>query len=280
MSPEEREELASLYVVGALEEEELASFERELLADPELAALVAELEKATVFLATSVPQHSPPALLRAAVLDQIKGEVPIVESTTTRSTSFGWANWIPWAIAAGFVVCSALLWNESSRLSSAVGGLEKEKQSLTARLADLDAERARLETRVSTLENEKNELQVRVASLEARDPLRDIQPVMLAAQPGAPSGAEVVALWDPHRREGCLHVAGLPEPAPDKDYQLWIITPEAKQPLDAGLVPAGSDDMPFSAAQPINRIAALAISVEPKGGSLTPQGPVIYLGKL
>jgi anti-sigma-K factor RskA len=161
-----------------------------------------------------------------------------------------------------------------------MGDFEKEKQSLTARLADVDAERARLETRVSTLENEKNELQVRVASLEARDPLRDIQPVMLAAQPGAPSGAQVVALWDPHRREGALHVAGLPEPAPDKDYQLWIITPESKQPVDAGLVPAGSDDLAFSAAHPVNRIAALAISVEPKGGSVTPQGPVIYLGKL
>jgi anti-sigma-K factor RskA len=27
-------------------------------------------------------------------------------------------------------------------------------------------------------------------------------------------------------------------------------------------------------------VAALAISIEPKGGSPTPQGPVIYLGKL
>ena len=34
------------------------------------------------------------------------------------------------------------------------------------------------------------------------------------------------------------------------------------------------------AAQPVNQVAALAISVEPKGGSVTPRGPVIYLGKL
>lgn len=103
---------------------------------------------------------------------------------------------------------------------------------------------------------------------------------MLLAQPGAPPGAEVMAVWDLHRREGCLHLSGLPKPAPDKDYQLWIITPEAKQPLDAGLVSADKNGVPFSARQPLDRIAALAISLEPKGGSVTPQGPVIYLGKL
>ena len=131
-----------------------------------------------------------------------------------------------------------------------------------------------------TLEKEREDLQVRVASLEGRDPLSGIQPVMLLAQPGAPPGAEVMAVWDLHRREGCLHVAGLPKPAPDKDYQLWIITPEAKQPLDAGLVSADKNGVPFSARQPLDRIAALAISIEPKGGSTAPQGPVVFLGKL
>ena len=80
--------------------------------------------------------------------------------------------------------------------------------------------------------------------------------------------------------EGALHIAKLPEPGPKKDYQLWIITPESKQSLDAGIIPASSECLPFSAKQPVNQVAALAISVEPKGGSVTPRGPVIYLGKL
>jgi anti-sigma-K factor RskA len=277
MSPEEQEELASLYVLGVLEGSELAAFERELVAHPELAVLVAELEKASTLLATSVPQHPAPDVLRHSILRQIKGPGPVTEPTPRFSFSFGW---LPWAIAAGLTVCSALLWNESSRLSATIGSLEKENHSLTVRIADLDAERVQLETRISTLENEKNKLQVRVASLEARDPLREIQPVLLAAQPGAPVGAQVVALWDPQRREGALHIARLPEPGPKKDYQLWIITPESKQPLDAGIIPASSESLPFSARQPVNQVAALAISVEPKGGSVTPRGPVIYLGKL
>jgi anti-sigma-K factor RskA len=277
MSTEEREELASLYVLGALEGSELTAFERELAADPELAALVGELEKASTLLATSVPQHRAPDFLRDSVLQQIKGQPSPPESARRPTFSFGW---VPWAIAAGLTVCCALLWNERSRLSTAIGGLEKENQSLSVRIASLDEERARLETRVSTLESERNKLQVRVASLEARDPLREIIPVMLAAQPGAPAGAEVVALWDPHRQEGTLHLAKLPDAAPDKDYQLWIITPESKQPMDAGIIPAATDSLTFSAGQPVTQIAALAISVEPKGGSVTPRGPVIYLGKL
>ena len=73
MSPEEREELASLYVLGMLEGSELAAFERELVAHPELAALVAELEKASTLLATSVPQHpAPDVLARIPSCDQIK----------------------------------------------------------------------------------------------------------------------------------------------------------------------------------------------------------------
>ena len=59
-----------------------------------------------------------------------------------------------------------------------------------------------------------------------------------------------MALWDPYRRAGALH-AKLPEPAPDKDYQLWIITPESKQPVDAGVIPAFSDCLTFTATRPV-----------------------------
>ena len=275
MSSEEREELASLYVLGALEGDELAAFERELIAHPELAALVTELESASTILATSVPQHKAPEVIRQSVFQQIRREVPAIEAPRRSAFSFGW---IPWAIAAGLAVCCGLLWNNKSQLTAAVANVEQENEALQGRIASLDAERTRLESRVSALEKERQDLQIRVASLEERDPLREIQPITLAAQPGAPVAEKVMALWDPYRREGALH-AKLPEPAPDKDYQLWIITPEFKQPVDAGVIPAVSDNKMFTASRPVTQVAALAISIEPKGGSPAPQGPVIYLGK-
>ena len=275
MNPEEREELASLYVLGALEGDELAAFERELTADSELAVLVTELEKASTILATSVPQHKAPDAVRQSVFQHIRREVPTTEPPRRPAFSFGW---IPWAIAAGLAVCCALFWNDRSRLTAAVTNVKQENETLQGRIASLDAERTRLESRVSALESERQDLQIRVASLEQRDPLKEIQPVTLVAQPGAPPAEEVVALWDPHRRVGALH-AKLPEPAPDKDYQLWIITPESKQPVDAGIIPALTDYLAFTATRPVNQVAALAISIEPKGGSTAPRGPVIYVGK-
>lgn len=276
MSPDEQEELASLYVLGALEGEELAAFERELATHPELATLVSELERASAVLATLVPQHKAPEVVRQSVFQHIRNQLPAEEPPSRRGFSFGW---VPWALAAGLAVCCALLWNERSRLGAAVASVEHENKTLQERVAGLDAERVRLESRISTLEKERTDLQIRVASLEERDPLREIQPVTLAAQPGAPAPAEVVALWDPLRRTGALH-AKLPEPAPGKDYQLWIITPESKQPVDAGVIPAFSDCLTFTAVRPVNQVAALAISIEPKGGSIAPRGPVVFLGKL
>ena len=121
MSSEEREELASIYVLGTLEGDEVAAFERELTAHPVLAALVTELESASTILAMSVPQHKAPEVIRQSVFQQIRREVPAIEAPRRSAFSFGW---IPWAIAAGLAVCCGLLWNDKSQLTAAVANVE------------------------------------------------------------------------------------------------------------------------------------------------------------
>src|SRR3977135_2009077 len=103
MSPQEREELASLYVLGALEGDELAAFERELTAHPELAVLVTELEHASTLLATTVPQHKAPEVLRHTVLKRIRGHAPTAAPGAARRPAFSFG-WVPWVIAAGVAV--------------------------------------------------------------------------------------------------------------------------------------------------------------------------------
>jgi len=78
-------------------------------------------------------------------------------------------------------------------------------------------------------------------------------------------------------------VAAAPVPA-DRSYQLWLI-PRAGKPRPLGLV-AGEGAVrialspPLAAALP--QAAALAVSLEPRGGSPTglPTGPVLYKGAL
>ena len=123
MSPEEQEELASLYVLGALEGDELAAFERELTTHSELAVLVTELEEASTILATSVPQHKAPEVIRQSVFQHIRPALSAPPATEPpRRPAFSFA-WIPWAIAAGLAVCCALLWNDKSRLTGAIGNV-------------------------------------------------------------------------------------------------------------------------------------------------------------
>ncbi|UVK88014.1 anti-sigma factor [Pseudomonas sp. B21-051] len=71
---------------------------------------------------------------------------------------------------------------------------------------------------------------------------------------------------------------------PDRSLELWAIPADGK-PISLGVIPAGGKGkVELSAAQKvlIGQQIALAVSLEPKGGSPTgqPTGPVLYQGAL
>lgn len=68
MISEQQQEQASLYALGALSAAERQEFEASLRAQPELRALVRDLQNTAEALAKAVPQVTPPAELRARVL--------------------------------------------------------------------------------------------------------------------------------------------------------------------------------------------------------------------
>lgn len=304
MSTEEREELASLYALGLLEGAELTAFERELAADPTLGALVTELENAASRIALSAPPTPVPPAVRSRIFREIETLRKSEEPAPIVAHSFGW---IPWALAAGLAIFAVFTWTEKSRISTAysqivvqhdalvtrLAGLEGERLRLeerlttleaekgqqTVRLAALEAEKSDLTARLSALEAEKTQMSLRVATLEARNPLDEIKAITFAPHPEAPKGAAVVALWDGKRQAGMLDLSRLPAAAAGKDYQLWILSPDSPAPISAGLISTATAQTPFQSPRPLAQVAALAISLEPKGGSESPRGPVIFVGK-
>jgi cell division protein FtsB len=240
-------------------------------------------------LALAAPKASPPAAVKDAILQEIttlrRATEPAPAVTEAAGTSSGFA-WIPWALAAGFAVFAGTAWIAKSKTDQAFAELSLQSSSLVnqntalaSRLAEFDAERTRLEARISTLEAEKNKLNLRVASLEAQGPIADMRAVAFAPQAEAPQASEVAALWDTRRQTGVLDLSLLPAPAADKDYQLWIISPDSPAPISAGVVSTDTPQTNFRAPRQLTQVAALAISLEPKGGSETPRGPIIYVGK-
>jgi hypothetical protein len=71
MISEQLQDQASLYVLGALTPEEHREFEGQLRGDPELCALVLQLQRTSGLVAKSIPQASPPPELKAKILSQI-----------------------------------------------------------------------------------------------------------------------------------------------------------------------------------------------------------------
>jgi len=281
MNTEERGEQASLYALGLLEGDELIAFQRALNQDPALEALVRELQAASNLLARTLPKVRAPAALKASILRQTVPPDPVPEPVREprEAISFEWMQWIPWGLAAALTLGCGILWFGKSALSDRVARLTKENGSLQLRLAGLESERNRLEVRINGLESEKGDLKIRVASLENRDALTDVQNVVLAPQPGVPANSEVTAVWDQRRQAGVLDLTKLPPPPDDMSYQLWIITADSPKPVNVGLLAATGQRAAFRAPQPVGQVAALAISLEPCGGSPAPT-KVVYLGRM
>jgi anti-sigma-K factor RskA len=124
--------------------------------------------------------------------------------------------------------------------------------------------------------------------------------IMLVAVPYPPTfGPQVSVLKDEESRTGWIltvaarrtggaeirAAADGARPLPGKSFELWALPGAGAAPVSLGLLPShGEATLPISAqALPLlQRGAALAVSIEPSGGSPTgqPTGPVAYQGKL
>jgi anti-sigma-K factor RskA len=113
MIPDDLQDQAALYALGALNAEETAAFEAALSGNIELRAMVGEMREASADLARTVPPQQPPAELRRRVLREIALEKQSKAPERRETPSF---NWLPWAIAALFLGFCGLLAFDRARL--------------------------------------------------------------------------------------------------------------------------------------------------------------------
>jgi anti-sigma-K factor RskA len=72
-------------------------------------------------------------------------------------------------------------------------------------------------------------------------------------------------------------VNNLPQPASDKQYQLWALL--NGQPIDLGMIEVKQERLLYRMKN-VQNAQAFAITLEPKGGSPAPTSTPIVLSKL
>ncbi|HRE81987.1 MAG TPA: anti-sigma factor [Opitutaceae bacterium] len=301
MMDERTEELASLYVLGLLEDAERLAFEQRLANEPELKTAVDGLREVSAQLAHVPEGPPPPAELKGRILASIRAQ-----SSASRSLSSAAPRrapslfWIGWGVAAGFAFLA--FW--TAQRSTLV------QQSLTALQTTAELERAQLKTLQNQLEAERlisvrQNLDLRqaladasglrteltqartqnarqLAELQSRYDLANFKVARLASLLGNSPEAVAIAVWNPLAQEGVLTVEKLATLASDQDYQLWLIDPQYPAPVSGGVftidAATGTGRASFRPTKPILQAAKFAISRERKGGAPGgPEGPIVLI---
>ncbi len=129
---------------------------------------------------------------------------------------------------------------------------------------------------------ERGGLRKRLTRLEQRDILSQLQIASLSSKLEHAPDANAVVVWDEKKQRGVLKVTQLPRNAENKDYQLWLVDPRYKNPVDGGVFHVANDGtlrVPFHPASPVREASGFAISLERKGGVTKAEGPIVLLGK-
>jgi anti-sigma-K factor RskA len=286
MIDERHEELAALHAFDLLEGPELAAFEKQLAIDPALRALVDDLRRTSAGLAHLASAPAPSPALRARVLSSITaltpsdvGGVPAPRSDSTRDTGlapvipFRAALWTGWAAAACFALTTAYF--GASYFAA--------RSDATLARSDVDAVRAEAQSLAQRLEAERILNSGYIAQLQKAGDVANLKIAQLADLLGNSPQAVAIAVWNPLSQSGVLTVEKLPVLQRDQDYQLWVIDPAYKDPVNGGVFTVDANGvarMEFRPDQNVTAATTFAISLERKGGVPKAEGPLVAAGKL
>jgi anti-sigma-K factor RskA len=263
--------IAPLYVIGALDEKTAHDVEAALnSATPEQQRVIAQWHEVAALLPQALPLKTPPDYLRERLLNRIAKEIsqtPIeiaVEESTLkeiaerdekkvlpfvqpRRAESRTARWLLIAATALLALASAYLFTQSVKHARERDDLARERNSLTEEL---------------------------VARGRQIDEIVSPRTKVIAMVGDETPQANAKVFWDTDTQKWIIYVFDLPAPPSDKDYQLWYVTKDAK--ISAAVFRTDEQGrtvlkltLPPDA---LAGLAATAVTLEPRGGSLQPTG--------
>lgn len=266
------------YVLGLAEPEERTEFERMCAAHAEVRAA---RERFEIALEEELMTNAvtPSRNIKSKIFSEIEIESDKIShnrilgnrDTTAKESSFSevrkisWQRYVAAASIALLLVSTALnfyFFNQYKDYSHRY-------ESLVIQQAELAKNNDAMQTRLNTYENT-------IAML--RDPAMAVIKMPgtnVATSPDSNSVATVY--WHTKSKDVYLLVNSLPQPPSDQQYQLWAIVDG--QPVDAGVFEMNQSPG-LLRMKTTQRAQVFAITLEKRGGSPTPQGPMYVLGKV
>jgi anti-sigma-K factor RskA len=253
--------LAGEYVLGTLAARPRRRFERLFAAQPGLRGYVTDWEERLAGLGLALAPVTPPAHVWQRLAEQL-GFAAARSRTPFWQTAGLWR-----ALAATFAVIAVAL------------GVERVRQAPQIRALEQQAAAAReLEQQIAAANDEAARLRADLAAAQAAIAAPTYVSVM-SDEAGRP-------LWLVKLAERTLHitVVGAPAAQPGRSYELWML-PEGGVPVSLGVLPERGEQavaLADAALAVLAGASALAVSLEPAGGSPTgqPTGPVLYSAPL
>jgi anti-sigma-K factor RskA len=256
MNNERFEDLKDAYVLGALPEEERRDFEDYLAAHPERQAEIDELGAVAGLLAFSPQELEPPEELRSRVMAVVEAEAaPRRDRRPSVFIRFGQyigARGLALG-AAALLLIGLLSWN--LLLQGQVEDLQGEVQSSQGQVRDLQAQ-------VEDAQDQRRLRQSPTIELEGS-----------WADQGA--NAEVASI-DENRV--ILVTKDMPSVPDDRTCQIWVIKGDVPKP--SGLFQPDWNMTATPITTPIEKADAIAITVEPAGGSEQPTSDIVLSAEL
>lgn len=297
-------ELLPVFVLGALEPDEMLAVDSYINRHQDLAERLAQLEATAAQLAYAAPQMALPGHVKTQLMQRVQDDLiaqqppmvstPAVFPPRRKTTSPSIVvpapapprkkptNWLGLVartvIGVGVAAAMLLLVIRTIQLRGTANLLAIQLTATQQQLTKLQAQNSELHTINQTLEQQLQSQNTQMAALKTNlstlayaDHMIELKGTSVA--PGA-NGVFYVA-----NHEGVLMVHDLPPLPKNQTYQFWLIPAEGA-PLPAGLIQVTDEKMgslTVNIPAPNGNFAKVGLSIEPSGGSPAPTGDIVLL---
>ncbi len=299
---EAQHEQAALFALGLLQEDDARALTEDMARDAELRDAVSALQDTAAQLAFAIGPSPPSAETKTRVIAAVRDSSQQSKAGAARAAPRASWSAAGWGVAAALAVGACWLWLERAELSSRVRELsetesaaraalftsEQQIESLTAEKNRSASQVAQLSGEMQTLRNREEQSKAMMArltgeveALRQRDAMARMEIATLQSSVEAYKQGVAVVVWDSEKHQGVLKLEKMPPLDPAKDYQLWVVDPAKKAPVDAGIVRVdekGFARIDFKPVDAVSSAAKFALSVERKGGVPQNEGPIVFIG--